>query len=106
MRSSSVHRLRLPLSNQGLTQCGEDVIHVICIRHDKLTSRMAIKERKRNKPQSHYKDKPRHPRAGMVIVYVEHSTTAKSERLSRRVPRRVPKRIGRMIEGNVHGSMR
>ena len=54
--SSSVHRLRLPLSNQGLAQCGKDVIHVICIRHDELTSRIATKERKRNKPQSHYKD--------------------------------------------------
>ena len=56
LRSSSVHRLRLPLSNQGLAQCGEDVIHVICVRHDELTSRIATKERKRNKPQSHYKD--------------------------------------------------
>ena len=56
LRSSSVHRLCLPLSNQGLAQCGENVIHVICVRHDDPTSRIATEKHKRNKPQSYYKD--------------------------------------------------
>ena len=54
MRSSPVYRLRLPLSNQSLAQCGKNVIHVICVRHDEPTSRIATKKRKRNEPQSHY----------------------------------------------------
>ena len=56
MCSSSVHKLHLPLSNQSLAQCGEDVIPIICIRHNEPTSRIETKKRKRNKPQSHYKD--------------------------------------------------
>ena len=42
----------------------------------------------------------------MVVVYVEHSTVAKSERVSRRVPRHVPRRIGWMVEGNVSDGVR
>ena len=41
MRSSSVHRLRLPLSNQSLAQSGENVIDVLGVGHGEPTSQIA-----------------------------------------------------------------
>ena len=32
--SSSIHRLSLALSSQGRAQCGKDVIHIICVKHN------------------------------------------------------------------------
>ena len=98
MHSSSVHRLRLPLLNQSLAQCSENVIHVLCVRHDEPTSKIATSA----SATSHdHTTKITKTWAGTVVIYVEHSTVTKSER----VPRRVSRRIDRRIEGNVRHSM-
>ena len=54
--SSSIHRLRLPLSNQGLAQCSKNVVHIIYVRHVNHHGQDSKLKRKRNKPQSYYKD--------------------------------------------------
>ena len=109
--SSSVHGLRLPLTNQGRTQCGEDVIHIICVRHNDHHGQDSKQARSTSvMATSVLQRQPRHPRAGTVVPYVEHSTIAKTRCVPRRVPRHVPrcvlKRISQWIEGNIRYGMR